>query len=50
MVDVNGEFIGVYNDGLGWYIDYLYKEEFVMCIMLYVVIVLEEGGDILLVD
>lgn len=50
MVDENGELIGVYNDGLGWYIDYFYKEELVMCIMLYVVIVLEEGGDMLFVD
>ncbi|SHG85944.1 taurine dioxygenase [Marisediminitalea aggregata] len=50
MVDENGEPIGAHNDGLGWHTDYSYKEEPVMCTMLYAVTVPEEGGDTLLAD
>ena len=50
MVDANGEPIGAHNDGLGWHTDYSYKEEPVMCTMLYAVTVPEEGGDTLLAD
>jgi taurine dioxygenase len=50
MLDENGEPVGAHNDGLGWHTDYSYKEEPVMCTMLYAVTVPVEGGDTLLAD
>lgn len=50
MLDENGEPIGAHNDGLGWHTDYSYKEEPVMCTMLYALTVPAEGGDTLLAD
>tara|TARA_R110002126_G_scaffold56205_3_gene150388 strand:- start:7078 stop:7980 length:903 start_codon:yes stop_codon:yes gene_type:complete len=50
MLDENGEPLGAHNDGLGWHTDYSYKEEPVMCTMLYAVTVPDEGGETLLAD
>ncbi|MDO6692992.1 TauD/TfdA family dioxygenase [Aliiglaciecola sp. 3_MG-2023] len=50
MLGEKGEPIGAHNDGLGWHTDYSYKEEPVMCTMLYAVTVPDEGGDTLLAD
>lgn len=46
----NGKPIGAHNDGVGWHTDYSYKEEPVMCTMLYAVEVPPEGSDTLLSD
>jgi taurine dioxygenase len=48
--EVNGQPIGSHRDGVGWHTDYSYKEEPVMCTMLYAVEVPAEGGDTLLAD
>jgi taurine dioxygenase len=45
-----GKPIGAHNDGVGWHTDYSYKEEPVMCTMLYAVEVPPEGSDTLLAD
>ncbi|WP_260927674.1 TauD/TfdA dioxygenase family protein [Novosphingobium sp. 9] len=42
--------IGSHRDGVGWHTDYSYKEEPVMCTMLYSVEVPEEGGQTMLAD
>ncbi|ABS62611.1 Taurine catabolism dioxygenase TauD/TfdA [Parvibaculum lavamentivorans DS-1] len=47
---VDGKPIGAHNDGVGWHTDYSYKEEPVMCTMLYAVEVPDEGSDTLLAD
>ncbi|GAA5233780.1 TauD/TfdA family dioxygenase [Verticiella sediminum] len=47
---VDGKPVGSHNDGVGWHTDFSYKEEPVMCTMLYAVSVPEEGGDTLLAD
>jgi len=47
---VDGRSIGAHNDGVGWHTDYSYKEEPVMCTMLYAVEVPPEGSDTLLAD
>lgn len=47
---VDGKPIGAHNDGVGWHTDYSYKEEPVMCTMLYAVEVPPEGSDTLLAD
>ncbi|MDB5985164.1 MAG: taurine dioxygenase [Nevskia sp.] len=47
---VDGKPIGAHNDGVGWHTDYSYKEEPVMCTMLYAVEVPGEGADTLLAD
>ena len=47
---VNGVPIGAHNDGVGWHTDYSYKEEPVMCTMLYAVEAPAEGADTLLAD
>ena len=46
----DGKAIGAHNDGVGWHSDYTYKEQPVMCTMLYAVEVPAEGGDTLLAD
>lgn len=46
----NGKSIGAHNDGVGWHTDYSYKEEPVMCTMLYAVEVPPVGSDTLLAD
>jgi len=46
----DGRPIGAHNDGVGWHTDYSYKEEPVMCTMLYAVEVPAEGSDTLLAD
>ena len=46
----DGKPIGAHNDGVGWHTDYSYKEEPVMCTMLYAVEVPPEGSDTLLAD
>lgn len=48
--EVNGKPIGAHNDGVGWHTDYSYKEEPVMCTMLYALEVPPEGSDTLLAD
>jgi taurine dioxygenase len=48
--EVDGKPIGAHNDGVGWHTDYSYKEEPVMCTMLYAVEVPAEGSDTLLAD
>ena len=47
---VNGKPIGAHNDGIGWHTDYSYKEEPVMCTMLYAREVPEVGSDTILAD
>ncbi len=47
---IDGHQIGSNFDGVGWHTDYSYKEEPVMCTMLYAVEVPEEDGDTLLAD
>ncbi|MDB5988284.1 MAG: TauD/TfdA family dioxygenase [Nevskia sp.] len=47
---VNGKPIGAHNDGVVWHTDYSYREEPVMCTMLYAVEVPAEGADTLLAD
>lgn len=47
---VNGKPIGSHNDGVGWHTDYSYKQEPVMCTMLYAVEVPAEGADTLIAD
>lgn len=47
---VDGRPIGAHNDGVGWHTDYSYREEPVMCTMLYAVEVPPEGSDTLLAD
>jgi taurine dioxygenase len=47
---VDGKPIGAHNDGVGWHTDYSYKENPVMCTMLYAVEVPAEGSDTLLAD
>jgi len=47
---VDGVPIGSHRDGVGWHTDYSYKENPVMCTMLYAIDVPEEGGDTLLAD
>ena len=47
---VDGKPIGAHNDGVGWHTDYSYKQEPVMCTMLYAVEVPPEGSDTLLAD
>ncbi len=46
----DGRPIGAHNDGVGWHTDYSYREEPVMCTMLYAVEVPPEGSDTLLAD
>ncbi len=46
----NGRAIGAHNDGVSWHTDYAYKEEPVMCTMLYSIAVPDEEGDTLLAD
>ena len=46
----NGRPIGAHNDGVGWHTDYSYRQEPVMCTMLYAVEVPPEGSDTLLAD
>lgn len=48
--EVDGKPIGAHNDGVGWHTDYSYKEEPVMCTMLYAIEVPPEGSDTLLAD
>jgi len=47
---VDGKPIGAHNDGVGWHTDYSYKDQPVMCTMLYAVEVPAEGSDTLLAD
>lgn len=47
---VDGRPIGAHNDGVVWHTDYSYREEPVMCTMLYAVEVPAEGSDTLLAD
>lgn len=47
---VDGKPIGAHNDGVGWHTDYAFKQEPVMCTMLYAVAVPDEGGDTLFAD
>ena len=47
---VDGRPTGAHNDGVGWHTDYSYKEQPVMCTMLYAVEVPDEGSDTLLAD
>jgi alpha-ketoglutarate-dependent taurine dioxygenase len=47
---VNGKPIGAHNDGVGWHTDYSYKEEPVMCTMLYAKEVPEVGSDTIIAD
>lgn len=47
---VDGRPIGAHNDGVGWHTDYSYREEPVMCTMLYAVEVPPEGSDTLIAD
>jgi alpha-ketoglutarate-dependent taurine dioxygenase len=47
---VDGKPIGAHNDGVGWHTDYSYKEEPVMCTMLYAKEVPEVGSDTLVAD
>ena len=42
--------IGSHRDGVGWHTDYSYKEEPVMCTMLFSVEVPDEGGETYLAD
>lgn len=46
----NGRPVGAHNDGVNWHTDYAYKEEPVMCTMLYSISVPDEEGDTLLAD
>lgn len=46
----NGRPVGSHNDGVSWHTDYAYKEEPVMCTMLYSIAVPDEEGDTLLAD
>jgi len=46
----DGKPIGSHNGGVGWHTDYSYKQEPVMCTMLYAVEVPPEGSDTLLAD
>ncbi len=47
---VKGKKIGAHNDGVGWHTDYSYKEEPVMCTMLYAKEVPDVGSDTILAD
>lgn len=47
---LNGKPIGIHNDGVGWHTDYSYKQEPVMCTMLYAVEVPPVGADTLIAD
>ena len=47
---VDGRPIGAHNDGVVWHTDYSYREEPVMCTMLYAVEVPPEGSDTLFAD
>lgn len=47
---VDGKPIGAHNDGVVWHTDYSYRDEPVMCTMLYAVEVPDEGSDTLLAD
>ncbi len=46
----DGRPIGAHNDGVGWHTDYSYREQPVMCTMLYAVEVPPEGSDTLIAD
>ena len=47
---VNGKPIGAHNDGIGWHTDYSYRQEPVMCTMLYAKEVPEQGSDTIFAD
>ena len=47
---VDGKPIGAHNDGIGWHTDYSYREEPVMCTMLYAKEVPAEGSDTIFAD
>ena len=47
---LNGKPIGIHNDGVGWHTDYSYKQNPVMCTMLFGVECPPEGADTLVAD